>query len=77
MKVEILHDGKKCKRFKINGKNYGEGITDVNIKISGWEKPEVEIVGRSKNLNIILNDCKIKTKAIDKMDINASRVPFR
>lgn len=48
MKVEIKTDDKGfCEYFKIDGKEYGNGIYELNIKIKPFELPEVLIKAKS------------------------------
>ena len=54
MKVEIkTNKFGNCEYFKINDKKYGEGIYELNIKISAGEKPEIII--KAKSDEFILN----------------------
>lgn len=48
MKVEIKTDEKGfCEYFKIDGKEYGNGIYELNIKIKPFELPEILIKAKS------------------------------
>lgn len=48
MKVEIKTDDKGfCEYFKIDGKEYGNGIYELNIKIKPFELPEILIKAKS------------------------------
>lgn len=53
MKIEIKTDNKgKCEYFKIDGKEYGQGIYELNIKIKPLEMPEVIIKAKSEEFII-------------------------
>jgi len=48
MKVEIkTNENGICEYFKINDKKYGEGIYELNIKVSAGERTEVIIKART------------------------------
>ena len=48
MKVEIKTDDKGfCEYFKIDGKEYGNGIYELDIKIKPFELPEILIKAKS------------------------------
>lgn len=48
MKVEIKTNKKGyCDYFKINGKEYGTGIYELNIKISAYKEPEIIIKAKT------------------------------
>lgn len=48
MKVEIkTNEEGFCEYFKINGKEYGTGIYELNIKIKPFELPEILIKART------------------------------
>ena len=48
MKVEIKTNDKGfCEYFKIDGKKYGNGIYELNIKIKPFELPEILIKAKS------------------------------
>ena len=48
MKVEIkTNEYGICEYFKINDKKYGEGIYELNIKVSAGERTEVIIKART------------------------------
>ena len=48
MKVEIKTNDKGiCEYFKIDGKKYGSGIYELNIKINPYELPEILIKAKS------------------------------
>ena len=48
MKVEIKTNDKGfCEYFKIDGKEYGNGIYELNIKIKPFELPEILIKAKS------------------------------
>lgn len=49
MKVEIkTNEQGKCEYFKIDGKEYGQGIYELNIKIKPLELPEIVIKAKSE-----------------------------
>ena len=59
MKVEIKANDKGiCEYFKIDGKKYGSGIYELNIKISPYELPEILI--KAKTNEFILDSEKTK-----------------
>ena len=62
MNVEIEHNGAKCKKFKINGQDFGIGISELRIEIKGGEKPVIMIQGYLDNLNAIIDCCNIYMK---------------
>lgn len=48
MKVEIKTNSKGyCDYFKIDGKEYGQGIYELNIKIVAGERPEILLKAKS------------------------------
>lgn len=48
MKVEIKTNSKGyCDYFKIDGKEYGQGIYELNIKIVTGERPEILLKAKS------------------------------
>lgn len=60
MKVEIKTNEKGiCEYFKIDGKEYGTGIYELNIKISAYEKPEIIIKARSDEFILDSEDTKL------------------
>ena len=59
MKVEIKTNDKGfCEYFKIDGKEYGNGIYELNIKINPFELPEILI--KAKTNEFILDSEKTK-----------------
>lgn len=50
--LEFEYDSeRKCyKNFKINGKEYGNGITEMNIHIEALEPLKIKIYGDKKHL---------------------------
>ena len=59
MKVEIKTNDKGiCEYFKIDGKKYGSGIYELNIKINPYELPEILI--KAKTNEFILDSEKTK-----------------
>ena len=59
MKVEIkTNDKGVCEYFKIDGKKYGNGIYELNIKINPFELPEILI--KAKSNEFILDSEKTK-----------------
>lgn len=65
-KVEIKtnKDG-FCEYFKINGKKYGEGIYELNIKIVPCELPEIIIKARSDEFILDSEDTKLYLEKVD------------
>jgi len=59
MNIELENDGKKCTKFKINGQDFGMGISKLDIKIYGGEKPIIMIQGTLESLNAIIDHCNI------------------
>ena len=60
MKVEIkTNENGICEYFKINGKKYGEGIYELNIKMSAGEKTEVIIKARTDEFILDSEDTKL------------------
>lgn len=60
MKVEIKTDDKgKCEYFKLDGKEYGTGIYEMNIKIRPLEKPEIIIKAKSDEFILDSADSKL------------------
>lgn len=60
MKVEIKTNEKGiCEYFKINGKEYGTGIYELNIKIEGGTKPEILIKAKSDKFILDSEDAKL------------------
>lgn len=54
MKVEIKTNSEGyCEYFKIDDKEYGQGIYELNIKIEAGKKPEIII--KAKSDKFILN----------------------
>ena len=66
MNIELNHDGTKCTLFKINDKDFGQGITELNIKIVGGEKPLVMIQGTLDSLNALIEHCNIMMRDDDR-----------
>ena len=59
MKVEIKTNDKGfCEYFKIDGKEYGNGIYELDIKIKPFELPEILI--KAKTNEFILDSEKTK-----------------
>jgi hypothetical protein len=59
MKVEIkTNDKGYCDYFKIDGKKYGTGIYELNIKIEAGERPEIII--KAKSDEFILDSENVK-----------------
>lgn len=60
MKVEIKTNKKGiCEYFKINGKKYGEGIYELNIKVNAGERTEVIIKARTDEFILDSEDTKL------------------
>lgn len=60
MKVEIKTNKKGyCDYFKIDGKEYGAGIYELNIKISAYEKPEIIIKSKIDEFILDSEDTKL------------------
>lgn len=59
MNIELENDGTKCTKFKINGQDFGMGISELEIKIIGGEKPLIKIQGKLESLNTIIDHCNI------------------
>lgn len=60
MKVEIKTDDKGfCKYFKIDGKEYGNGIYELNIKIKPFELPEILIKAKSNEFILDSEETKL------------------
>ena len=60
MKVEIkTNDKGYCDYFKIDGKEYGTGIYELNIKIEAGEKPEIIIKAKSNGFILDSEDAKL------------------
>lgn len=60
MKVEIKTNKKGyCDYFKIDGKEYGTGIYELNIKISAYEKPKIIIKAKSDEFILDSEDTKL------------------
>lgn len=66
MKVEIKTDDKGfCEYFKINGKKYGNGIYELNIKIKPSELPEILIKAKSNEFILDSEDNKLFLEKIN------------
>ena len=66
MKVEIKTDDKGfCKYFKIDGKEYGNGIYELNIKIKHFELPEILIKAKSNEFILDSEDNKLFLEKIN------------
>lgn len=60
MKVEIKTNAKGyCDYFKIDGKEYGTGIYELNIKIEAGKRPEIIIKAKSDEYIIDSEDAKL------------------
>ena len=60
MKVEIKTNDKGfCEYFKIDGKEYGNGIYELNIKIKPFELPEILIKAKSNEFILDSEDNKL------------------
>lgn len=60
MKVEIKTNLKGyCEYFKIDGKEYGQGIYELRIKIEGGKKPEIIIKAKSDEFILDSQDTKL------------------
>jgi len=60
MKVEIKTNEKGiCEYFKIDGKEYGNDIYELNIKISGGERPEIIIKAKTDEFILDSEDAKL------------------
>lgn len=60
MKVEIkTNDKGYCDYFKIDGKEYGTGIYELNIKIEAGERPEIIIKAKSDEFILDSEDAKL------------------
>lgn len=60
MKVEIkVNDKGLCDYFKIDGKKYGKGIYELNIKIKPFEKPELLIMSKCDEFILDSEDNKL------------------
>ena len=68
MNIELENDGKRCTKFKINGQDFGDGISELEIRIIGGEKPVIKMQGRIENLNAIIDHCNIMMKKEGKQE---------
>ena len=60
MKVEIKTNNQgRCEYFKLDGKEYGQGIYELNIKIKPLEIPEIIIKAKSENFIIASDESKL------------------
>lgn len=60
MKVEIKTDERGiCDYFKIDDKEYGKGIYELNIKIKPFEKPEILIKANCDEFILDSKDSKL------------------
>lgn len=60
MKVEIKTNSKGyCEYFKIDDKEYGQGIYELNIKIGACKKPEIIIKAISDEFILDSQDAKL------------------
>lgn len=60
MKVEIKTDDEGfCEYFKIDGKEYGNGIYELNIKIKPFELPEILIKAKSNEFILDSENTKL------------------
>ena len=67
MKVEIKTDDKGfCEYFKIDGKEYGNGIYELNIKIKPFELPEILIKAKSNEFILDSEKTKLYLDKIEK-----------
>lgn len=65
MKLELEHNGTWATKCKLNDKDFGIGVEEINIKIDTDGKPQIIIKGRLSDLKAILEDCDIKIKGDD------------
>ena len=67
MKVEIKTNDKGiCEYFKIDGKKYGSGIYELNIKINPYELPEILIKAKSNEFILDSEKTKLYLDKIEK-----------
>ena len=67
MKVEIKTNDKGiCEYFKIDGKKYGNGIYELNIKINPYELPEILIKAKTNEFIIDSEKTKLYLDKIEK-----------
>ena len=67
MKVEIKTNDKGfCEYFKIDGKEYGNGIYELNIKIKHFELPEILIKAKSNEFILDSEKTKLYLDKIEK-----------
>ena len=60
MKVEIKTNDKGiCEYFKIDGKEYGNGIYELNIKINPFELPEILIKAKTNEFILDSEETKL------------------
>ena len=66
MKVEIKTNDKGfCEYFKIDGKEYGSAIYELNIKITPFELPEILIKAKSNEFILDSEDNKLFLEKIN------------
>ena len=67
MKVEIKTNDKGfCEYFKIDGKEYDNGIYELNIKIKPFELPEILIKAKSNEFILDSEKTKLYLDKIEK-----------
>ena len=67
MKVKIKTNDKGiCEYFKIDGKKYGSGIYELNIKIKPFELPEILIKAKSNEFILDSEKTKLYLDKIEK-----------
>ena len=67
MTVEIKTNDKGfCEYFKIDGKEYGNGIYELNIKIKPFELPEILIKAKSNEFILDSEKTKLYLDKIEK-----------
>ena len=59
MNIELENNGKKCTKFKINDQDFGEGISELEIKIVGGEKPLIKILLYATHVFKTMSKCDI------------------
>lgn len=60
MKFEIKTNSTGyCEYFKIDGKKYGQGIYELNIKIVAGQKPEIVLKAKSDEFILDSEDSKL------------------
>lgn len=66
MKVEIKTNDKGfCEYFKIDGKEYSNGIYELNIKIKPFELPEILIKAKTNEFILDSEDNKLFLEKIN------------